>query len=138
MRGEHYYMSETKRDFYIDSRLKKSPYYHHNTYLQNNFGLKWKQYKLGLKCHWIGFIFTLCLKLTRMYDATFFRYCVAERSEQIFTGECLVRDMSKTSVQILRAPFFLLTLTCKFQLPFLARIPASSSGETVSFTKCSH
>lgn len=73
-----------------------------------------------------------------MYDATFFRYCVAERSEQIFTGEGLVRDPSETSVQILRAPFFLVTLTCKFQLPFLAQIPASSSGETVSFTKCSH
>ena len=73
-----------------------------------------------------------------MYDATFFRYCVAERSEQIFTGEGLVRDLSETSVQILRAPFFLVTLTCKFQLPFLAQIPASSSGETVSFTKCSY
>ena len=66
----------------------------------------------------------------------FFRYFVAVRSERILTGEGLDRDLSETSMQILKAPFFLITLTCKLQLPFWALIPASSSGQVVSLAKC--
>lgn len=58
-----------------------------------------------------------------MYDATFFQVLCSRKIRTDIYWRRFGQYLTETSMQILRARFFLITLTCKFQLPFLAQMP---------------